>query len=260
MSRIASTSHISGSPAVSRSDRTRQPRRSQTRSAAGSPAFAAWIAAGRPAPPTAGLPEQGEWCCCCGATDLPLVAALSVVSRKFTDAESWVYGGDWLCAACGWAYGTADLRRSVYLVDQHRAARTVVERAELGELLAAGPLPAGQMAVVPVRGRRHILPTARWGHVCTDDTAVRWDDAAVALLTDLRWLRTLPGVRAAMLTDPVPPMTLMRTLPADQWPRLLKAWDALTVWRTHPGAWWDAAIALSTPGGTAPVVRARRAG
>ena len=37
----------------------------------------AWTAAGRPTPPTVELPGQGEWCCCCGATDLPLVAALS---------------------------------------------------------------------------------------------------------------------------------------------------------------------------------------
>ena len=220
----------------------------------------AWTAAGRPIPPTVELPGPRLWCCCCGATDLPLVAALSVVSRKFTDAESWVYGGDWLCAACGWAYSTAELRRSVYVVDQHRPARTVVERAELGELLAAGPLPADRMAVVPVRGRRHILPTARWGHVCTDDTAVRWDDAAVALMTDLRWLRTLPGVRAAMLTDPAPPIAVMRALPADQWPQLLAAWDALTGWRTHPGAWWDTAIALSTPSGAAPATATRRAG
>ena len=258
MSRLASTSHISGSPAVSRSDRTRQPRRSQTRSPAGSPAVAAWIAAGRPTPPTAELPEQGEWCCCCGATDVALVAALSVVSRKFTDADSWVYGGDWLCVACGWTYGTAELRRSVYLIDQHRPAHTVVERAELGEMLAAGPLPADRIAVIPVRGRRHILPTARWGHVCTDDTAIRWDDAAVSLLTDLRWLRTQPGLRAVMLAEPVPPMPVIRALPADQWPRLLEAWDALTVWRTHPGAWWDAAIALSTP--VAPAATTRRAG
>ncbi len=260
MGRLDSTSHISGSPAVSRSRQARRPGRSQTCSAAGSPAFTAWTAAGRPIPPTAELPGPGEWCCCCGATDLPLVAALSVVSRKFTDAESWVYGGDWLCAACGWAYSTAELRRSVYVVEQHRPARTVVERAELGELLAAGPLPVDRMAVVPVRGRRHILPTARWGHVCTDDTAIRWDDAAVALLTALRWLRTLPGVRAAMLTDPAPPMTLIRALPADQWPQLLTAWDALSGWRTHPGAWWDTAIALSTPSGAAPATVTRRAG
>ncbi|MCZ4581522.1 hypothetical protein O4158_21020 [Gordonia amicalis] len=170
-----------------------------------------------------------------------------MVSRKFTDAESWVYGGDWLCAACGWTYATAELRRTVYLVDQYCPARIVVERAELGERLAAGPLPDDRIAVVPVRGRRHILPTARWGHVCTDDTMIRWDDAAVALLTDLRWLRTLPGVRAVMLAEPVPPTSVVRALPAAQWLRLLAAWDALAVWRTHPGAWWDAAIALSTP-------------
>ncbi|MFW0787935.1 hypothetical protein AAFP35_25850 [Gordonia sp. CPCC 206044] len=176
-----------------------------------------------------------------------MITATQVVSRKFTDAESWVYGGDWLCAACAWAYSTAELRRTVYLVDQHRPARTLVERPTLGQRLAAGALAADQMAVIPVRGRRHILPTARWGHVCTDDTQLRWDDAAVDLLDALRWLRALPGMRAAMLADPVPPITVMRTTPTDQWPALLDRWEALQAWRTHPGAWWDAAIALSTP-------------
>ena len=47
---------------------------------------------------------------------------------------------------------------------------------------------------------------------------------------------------------------------ANQWPQLITAWDGLSVWRTHPGAWWDAAIALSTPGGTVAATVTRRAG
>ncbi|WP_262338972.1 hypothetical protein [Gordonia sp. CNJ-863] len=218
-------------------------------SLAGSPAFTAWHAAGAPEPAVAAsdTARGGVWCAACGTDELAMLAATQVVSRKFTDLESWVYGGDWLCAACAWTYATAELRRTVYVVDQQPPARTVFERPALGRLLAAGPLPADRMVVVPVRGRRHILPTARWGHVCTDDTQVRWDDAAVDLLLALRWLRTLPGIRAVMLTDPAPPIAVLRATPSEQWSMILERWDVLQAWRTHPGAWWDAAIALSTP-------------
>ncbi|MDV6310002.1 hypothetical protein [Gordonia amicalis] len=226
-----------------------------TLSLAGSPAFAAWTAT---TPDTATSSEfsasgdRSSWCCCCGRPGGELVAATSVISRKFTDADTWVYGGPWLCRACGWAYATTELRRSVYLIDQHPAARTLIDRTRLGELLAAGPLEVTRAVILPVRGRRHILPTAAWGWVCTDDTAMRWDTTAVARLNDLRWLRGLPGIRAAMLTAPVPPMSVMRTQPADIWPELIARWESLRPWRTHPGAWWDAAIALSTPAPVKP--------
>lgn len=174
--------------------------------------------------------------------------ASAVVSRNFTDTESWMFGGDRLCQGCGWAYATPAARREVYLIAQHPTSRRqVLTRIELGQRLVSAPLTSGEVAVIPVRGRRHILPTADWGHVCTDDTMLRWDTDAMELLDALRWLRTLPRVRAGALTEAVPPVAVLRAAPTQLWPTIMDRWAAVGVWRSTGGCWWDAAIALSTP-------------
>lgn len=211
---------------------------------AGPPSWAAWTAAGRTLDPRA---ETGGWCACCGVGGRTVPAAL-VVSRKFTDAQSWVFGGDRLCEACGWAYATPATRREVFLVDGAPSPqRTVVARTDLGDRLAAAPLSTTQVAVVPVRGRRHILPTAQWGHVCTDDTMLRWDAGAVERFAAMRWLRAEIGAGARALRAPQPPIALLRGSAGDRWATIIARWEALQVWRIAGGCWWDAAIALSTP-------------
>lgn len=212
----------------------------------GSPAYAAWTAAGQP---TSELFADvvGEWCGCCGAGNLPLRAAYRVVSRKFTDADCWPYGSDWLCVVCAWAYTTPALRRSVYRVHQQPAEQVPRRRCELGAELAVGALAAETTVVLPVRGRRHILPTAQWGHVCTDDVCVRWDETAAALLRTLRWLRTQPGVRARDLESSTPPIQVLRAAGGERI-TVWKRWELLEPWREQSDTWWDAAIALSTIG------------
>ncbi len=218
----------------------------QVISCVGSPTVAAWVAAGTPVPAIASPQAGQQWCASCGNRSIPLSPAHTVVSRKFTAADTWAYGGHMLCAACAWSYTTARLRRSVYRIDQHPPSLVDVDRATLGKRLASTPLPTASAVVIPVRGRRHILPTAQWGHVCTDDTQLRWDDDAVTLMRTLRRLRT--RIRARALHESVPPLAALRaTASTTEHRDLWRDWQSLDPWRARNDSWWDAAIALSTP-------------
>ncbi|GAB20513.1 hypothetical protein GOEFS_119_00030 [Gordonia effusa NBRC 100432] len=169
-----------------------------------------------------------------------------MVSNRFTDGDTWFFGGDRLCAACAWCYITHELRREVYTITDTPPSRVVQTRHQLGAQLV-GPLTSECAVVIPVRGRRHILPTAQWQHVSTDDTQIRWGEHEAHLLAILRRLRTLPAVRARALNDPVPPIEVVRAHQPATWTQILADWSALEEWRRIPGSWWDAMIALSTP-------------
>ncbi|OOK65272.1 hypothetical protein BZL29_7917 [Mycobacterium kansasii] len=117
--------------------------------------------------------------------------------------------------------------------------------AALADALTGGPLSTSQAAIVPTARRRHILPTAQWGHLATDNLVVPWDGAAASRLTDLIWLRSNLGATWTQLNHATPPSRLLRTQPATQWRRILAAWTALQTWRTVPPL-WAAARALTT--------------
>jgi hypothetical protein len=133
-------------------------------------------------------------------------------------------------------------------------ATTVTEYfagAALGEVLAAGPLSTTQAVVLPTARRRHILPTAEWGHLATDGLVVPWDSAASTRLTDLTWLRTTVSATWPQLSRSAPSSRLLGGQPADRWPRILAAWSALQPWRTVPPLWACARV-LTNPLPPAP--------
>ncbi|MFA5712360.1 MAG: hypothetical protein WDA30_27690 [Mycolicibacterium sp.] len=161
-----------------------------------------------------------------------------IISEKFTGLDAWPFGFRRLCVPCGWAYSRAPTTQPGMLI----TATTVTEyrgasgAAELGGVLAAGALTGRQAAVVPTTMRRHILPTAEWGHVATDGFVASWDGGAAARLADLAWLRSL-GARWPQLCKPAPPHRLMTSQPSDQWGQIMAAWEHLRPWRAIPPMW-----------------------
>jgi hypothetical protein len=206
------------------------------------PAAAAWVATGRPdvdAPP----PVDGR-CGRCGE-DGPTVTSARIISEKFTGFDAWPFGSHRLCVPCAWAYTRQPTTQPALLI----TATTVTEYASaaaLAYVLTDGPLSSTQAVVLPTARRRHILPTAQWGHLATDGLVVPWDAAAATRLTDLAWLRTTVGATWPQLSRPAPPSRMLSAQPAEHWPRILTAWTALQSWRVAP-ALWAAARVLTNP-------------
>lgn len=199
------------------------------------PAAAVWVAAGRPGV-AAPAPVDGR-CGRCG-TDGPTVTSSRIISEKFTAFDSWNFGMRRLCVPCAWAYSRSPTSQPGMLitegaVKEYRGARGA---AELGVVMAGGALAADRAAVIPTTMRRHILPTAQWGHVATDGFVAPWDDDAVARLRDLAWLRSL-GASWPQLCGSAPPYQLMSAQPSSQWRRIFDAWERLEEWRAVSPMW-----------------------
>lgn len=209
------------------------------------PAASAWLAAGRP---TIAAPLSEGRCGRCGH-DGPTVVSSRVVSEKFTGFDAWPYGPARLCVPCAWAYSYTPSSAPAMLitttgVDEYRHG------ADLLATLAGGALPAATAAVVPTARRRHLLPTAMWGHLAVDAFVVRWDQTAAQRLSDLAWLRCeMESLRGDQfkriwhrLSEPTPPMALLSAQPKARWSATIAAWSQLQPWRSIPQLWAAAAV------------------
>ena len=206
------------------------------------PAQAAWTAAGQP-DVQAPAPVEGR-CGRCG-TQTATVTSTHIVSEKFTGFDAWPYGSRRLCVPCAWAYShTPTAQQAMVITPTH--ATCYADGRDVTDLLTAGPLPATTAVIVPTAKRRHLLPTAQWGHVATDGLVVAWDGAAARRLTDVRWLRTDIGATWPQLQAPTPPPQLMRGRPPRGWEPILTAWSGLQRWRVVPPLWAAARI-LTNP-------------
>jgi hypothetical protein len=207
------------------------------------PAAAAWVAAGRPAvdaPP----PVDGR-CGRCGENG-PTVTSSRIISEKFTGFDAWPFGSRRLCVACAWVYSRQPTTQPALLI----TTTTVTEYhdgAALADVLTVDELPNTHAVILPTARRRHILPTAQWGHLAIDGLVVRWDTSAATRLTDLAWLRATAGATWPQLSQPAPPARLLTAQPADRWPHILAAWSQLQPWRCVPALWAAARILSAVP-------------
>lgn len=201
------------------------------------PAAAAWNAAGRPhvdaPPPTPGI------CGRCG-TDGPTVTSSRIISPQFAGFDAWPYGSRRLCVPCAWAYSHPPTTTPAMLITT-TTITPYSDAAALGALLSARPLQVDTAVVLPVARRRHILPTAQWGHLATDTLVLRWDGAAATCLSELRWLRT-SGATWPQLSQQAPPPKFLASQPPELWNRILSAWAVPQPWRRLPPLWSAARI------------------
>lgn len=211
------------------------------------PAAAAWVAAGRP-DVEAPAPVPGR-CGRCG-TDGPTVLSSRIISEKFTGFDTWAFGSRKLCVPCAWSYSRPPTRQPAMLITTTHVTEYYDDGSALCHVLTAGSLTRAQAAVVPTGGARrgrHILPTAEWGHLATDNFVMPWDAAAVQRLNDAAWLwsllralqqTTTPALRPwKRLCDPAPPPALLTSRPRQQWEPILAAWSHLEPWRSTPPVW-----------------------
>ena len=211
---------------------------------AGSVLQVAWQAAGATQPDGGG--QQGE-CARCGR-EASLTAVKAVVSDQFTGFDSWLRPGrGGLCPACVWGYTTPSLRMNAQLVNRATGAYMVVGRGQVLDYLLAGSLSADAVLVVPLRpGRKHVLPEAVWGRVCTENAHVGWTNPDGARLEQVRWLRGC-GFGARMLAEAAPAWSVLRRLDPGFWGQVMRAWDELAVWRAEDSPWLAVALWATRP-------------
>ncbi|MCV7050847.1 hypothetical protein H7H82_09605 [Mycobacterium heidelbergense] len=207
------------------------------------PAAAAWVVAGRPCV-HAPSPVDGR-CGRCGEHG-PTVSSGRIISEKFTGFEAWSFGSRRLCIPCAWAFSRQPTTEPALLITTH-SVTSYLDGAALADVLTVGELPTTHAVVLPTGRRRHILPTAQWGHLATDGLVVRWDAGAVSKLTNLTWLRTTVGATWPQLSRSAPPSRLLTAHPAECSSRIRTAWSLLDRWRAIPPLWAVARVLTSTP-------------
>ena len=200
------------------------------------PSRVVWEAEGRPGVTAASTPSLGL-CAACGSTDMGVVSVTDVVSRNFTDWDRFPFDGGLVCVACGWAFRDAALRTTAQVVSPDG----VVTGWPAALSALSGPLGVDVSVVVPVGGRKHLLPFAGWRSVSTDWGLLPWDRAAVELLGAVKVLRAtgMPegAIRAA---DGLPPVV------SGVDPRaVLVAYDVVRDWRGSPHV--QVALRVSRP-------------
>lgn len=169
-----------------------------------------------------------------------------ILSELFTGFDSWPFGSRRLCVPCAWAYTRPPTSQPPVLITT-TAVTEYDNAAGLVEVLTAGALPSTHAVALPTARRRHILPTAEWGHLATDGLVVPWDAAASARLTELTWLRTTVRATWPQLSQSVPPSRLLTAQPADRWPRIIAVWSQLQSWRAVPPLWAVARVLTTLP-------------
>lgn len=202
---------------------------------------AAWVASGRP---FRGLRDGGGAstvgrCARCDEAG-GLVDVRQIVSRSFTARDGWLHpGGSGLCRACSWAYRELRLRQLPHIVQRTPLTLTALSPVTLSQALSRQI--DDQVAItVPRSGRKHLLPSARWGLVLLEDIAVPWNHADAAHLYVVHDLRAL-GASDDDLRQPAPPWPLLRTAGPDRG-SLLAGWSRLRQWREQRPAHLDIAV------------------
>lgn len=203
----------------------------------------AWEGSGAP---QAGSARLSGLCSRCGREGR-LTPTRDVVSGVFTGYDNWTHpGGPGLCDACSWAYRTPELRTTITAVFRRPARCQHLDRDSCLGLLQCA-IPAGMALVVPLRpGRKHLVPIAAWGMVCTDAAVMAWTAREAALLQLVVELRRL-GFGSSMLLERSVPFAMMQRLPAAAGDWVRGVWPRLDPWRLPDGPWLPLALHVTMP-------------
>lgn len=146
--------------------------------------------------------------------------------------------------ACSWAYRGKGLRSCIGLVTRE-PSWCQLSCASAREVLDVA-LPHDAALIVPLRGRKHLLPSASWGRVSVDDAQLSWTKWDAARLQAVQRLRA-QGFGPKMLSAAAPPWPVLRRLPPQTWDGVVADWEALVVWRRNR-PWFDVAMSVTSRG------------
>lgn len=175
----------------------------------------------------------------CGrcARERVVTPLLDVVSRNFTGWDLVRSSSMGMCQPCAWAFTGATLRTQPMLVS---AAGAQVPTRALVVALLGTPVPETIALTLPVLGKKHLLPAARWGSVTSDQGPLGWGSAEANLFSCLLRAREA-GCTEGDLAAAAPPFTLMRSGVGAA--ELFSIWECFGVWRSLPH--WPVAVRAS---------------
>ncbi|OIV39163.1 hypothetical protein BIV57_02105 [Mangrovactinospora gilvigrisea] len=207
---------------------------------------AAWHAQGSPVPAGYRFTTRTN-CARCGE-HAATVDAHQVISGNWTGWDQWsTTTRARLCARCSWGYRDPVLRSGCYAITRAPATFTTLTYQNLGSLLAE-PVGLDTCVVVPMRlMRKHLAPSARWGHVCVDDAALSWTSEDCTRLATMIKLRGW-GFGSDMLSRPVPAYGPLSKLPPAQRAQAMALWADLMPWRQRM-PWFEVGVRASMPVG-----------
>ena len=128
-----------------------------------------------------------------------------------------------LCAACAHAYRVPSYRWHPAIITPK--GMTTPGHADLIDILSK-PLPGDVAVVVPVSGKKLLVPLARWGYLTTDTQTFTWTARHKRLLKTVIELREF-GTPEGAFVEASPPFVLFTSLPPHQHDHVRDLWRIL---------------------------------
>jgi len=171
----------------------------------------------------------------CGRCQIvaPLTLFKEIISNNFTGWGAINPSALGLCQSCTWGYRESQLRtRSVIVSSDGDALFATPDY--LRTLLSQSLSPSIAISI-PYAGKKHLLPSAEWGMVMSDDGPLSWRSTEAELITILIKLRNF-GVYESEFLEPAPPYRVVAALSfdTDHMIGLLDLWEQLRYWQNGP--------------------------
>lgn len=145
------------------------------------------------------------------------VPVASVASNKFTEWDR-LNGLD-LCAACAWAYSELDNRLSRVVITPEGNLCSLESSQGSEAVLAAR---SDVCIVVPVSGKKHVLPYSSWGGICYDQGVISNSLGFASVVAATHYLRSV-GVAEGAIVSKAYFLPSGSNLSA-----VLRAWETIT--------------------------------
>lgn len=144
-----------------------------------------------------------------------------VASNKFTDWDKLLSTSKsaHLCASCAWAYADLSNRLTRMVITPDHAY--LLETLEASNYLFDPKNWNGISVVIPVSGKKHVLPYARWGVISHDSGELPLTDALLNMVSAVWYLRSMGTSENAIKSremvllsgaDPIRLLTAWRTI------------------------------------------------
>lgn len=183
------------------------------------PVVVTWKALGDPAPVVNSGPVARCGRC---SQEQSLKLLREILSSNFTGWEQVDPASEGLCGPCAWAYQESSLRLKPIHIK--REAASWAEKGDLVALLSQ-PLSSNDSVTLPMRGQKHLLPSAKWGAVTSDAGTISWNHEAAHLLRTMLLARA-EGTRKSDYEMSAPPIVVLHNAGAIafEWWKIFQRW------------------------------------
>lgn len=187
------------------------------------PVLVTWKALGAPAPVATSGPVARCGRC---SQEQSLQLLREILSSNFTGWDQVNPSSQGLCAACAWSFTEPLLRTTPIVITRTSADWSSAE--DLLKILVK-PLPAGVAISMPIRGQKHLLPSAEWGCVISDGGVLPWGGGPAALLSTMLRARKAGATKSDFDNEsPSAEVIVAAGTVSFEW------WQTLKRWRGSP--------------------------